>query len=106
MSSNKFVHVVNFYLKPGLSAAEIKTFEEGVSTLEKIETLIMFNVGKPAETDRPVIDKSYSYCLLTVFNDEAGHDVYQDHPVHLAFIERCNALWDKVVIFDSVTIPQ
>lgn len=106
MSSNKFVHVVNFYLKPGLSAAEIRKFEEGVSTLEKIETLIMFNVGKPADTDRPVIDKSYSYCLLTVFNDEAGHDIYQEHPVHLAFIENCNALWDKVVIFDSVTIPQ
>lgn len=106
MSSNKFVHVVNFYLKPGLSAAEIKTFEEGVSSLEQIETLTVFNVGKPADTDRPVIDKSYSYCLLTVFADQAGHDVYQDHPVHLAFIEKCNMLWDKVVIFDSVTIPQ
>lgn len=106
MSSQKFVHVVNFYLKPGLTAAEIRTFEEGVSSLEKIETLKVFNVGKPAGTDRPVIDKSYSYCLLTVFNDEAGHDIYQEHPVHLAFIEKCNALWEKVVVFDSVTIPQ
>ncbi len=106
MSTQKFVHVVNFYLKPGLSAAEIKKFEEGVSTLEKIETLTVFNVGKPAGTDRPVIDRSYSYCLLTVFNDEAGHDIYQEHPVHLEFIKNCNELWEKVVIFDSITIPQ
>lgn len=105
-TSKKFVHVVNFYLKPGLSAAEIRKFEESVSSLGKIESLIVFNVGKPASTDRPVIDKSYSYCLLTVFNDINGHDVYQDHPVHLKFIDDCNMLWDKVVIFDSETIDQ
>ncbi len=104
-NTKKFVHVVNFYLKPDLSAADIKKFEEGVSSLGKIETLIVFNVGKPAATaDRPVIDKSYSYCLLTVFNDIAGHDVYQEHPVHLEFIKNCNMLWDKVVVFDSETI--
>ncbi|MBO9152800.1 Dabb family protein [Chitinophaga sp. GCM10012297] len=103
-TSKKFVHVVNFYLKPGLSASDVKKFEECVSSLGKIESLIVFNVGKPADTDRTVIDKSYSYCLLTVFNDLAGHDVYQEHPVHLEFIKNCNMLWDKVVVFDSETI--
>lgn len=103
-NDKKFVHVVNFYLKPGLPAADVKAFEEGVSSLGKIESLLMFNVGKPAGTDRPVIDKSYSYCLLTVFKDEAGHDVYQDHPIHLKFIENCGTFWEKVVIFDSETI--
>lgn len=99
-----FVHVVNFYLKEGLSAADVKKFEEGVSSLGAIESLQLFNIGKPADTDRPVIDRSYSYCELTVFKDQAGHDVYQEHPVHLAFVENCKHLWEKVVIFDSETI--
>lgn len=99
-----FVHVVNFWLKPGLSEEDIRKFEEGVQSLKVIESLVMFNVGKPATTDRPVIDKSYSYCELTVFNDEAGHDVYQTHPVHLAFVENCKHLWEKVLIYDSETI--
>jgi hypothetical protein len=99
-----FVHVVNFWLKPDLSEADIKKFEEGVQSLKAIESLVMFNVGKPADTDRPVIDRSYSYCELTVFNDKAGHDVYQTHPVHLAFVENCKHLWDKVLIYDSETI--
>ncbi|MBW8686181.1 Dabb family protein [Chitinophaga rhizophila] len=99
-----FVHVVNFWLKPGLSEADIKQFEEGVQSLKAIESLVMFNVGKPAATDRPVIDKSYSYCELTVFNDEAGHDIYQQHPIHLAFVENCKHLWEKVLIYDSETI--
>lgn len=104
MSNHKFVHVVNFYLKPGLSAADIELFETSVNGLGAIESLLLFNVGKPANTDRPVIDRSYSYCELAVFADEAGHDVYQVHPLHTAFVEKCNHLWEKVVIFDSETI--
>ncbi|ATL46673.1 transcription-repair coupling factor [Chitinophaga caeni] len=102
--AKKFVHVVNFYLKPGLSAAEVKDFESGVSSLGTIAEIKEFNVGKPASTDRPVIDKSYSYCLLTVFNNQADHDTYQVHPTHLAFVEKCKNYWDKVVIFDSESI--
>lgn len=99
-----FVHVVNFYLKAGLSTEDIQKFEEGVQSLGQIESLELFNIGKPADTDRPVIDKSYSYCELTVFKDKAAHDVYQEHPVHLEFVKNCNHLWEKVVIFDSETI--
>ncbi|RAI98718.1 stress responsive alpha/beta barrel protein [Chitinophaga skermanii] len=102
--SKKFVHVVNFYLKKGLSPEEIKDFEAGVSSLATIDEIKVFNLGTPADTDRPVIDKSYSYCLLTVFENQEAHDRYQVHPTHLAFVERCSRHWDKVVIFDSVSI--
>jgi len=103
-TDKKFVHVVNFYLKPGLSAADVKKFEEGVSELGKIEVIQVFNLGKPADTDRPVIDRSYSYCELTVFKSREDHDIYQEHPIHLKFVEECKHLWDKVVIFDSETV--
>lgn len=96
--------MVNFYLKPGLSAADIKKFEDGVSELGKIEAIQVFNLGKPASTNRPVIDRSYSYCELTVFNSKEDHDIYQEHPIHLKFVEECKHLWEKVVIFDSETV--
>jgi len=99
-----FVHVVNFYLKAGLSEADIKRFEEGLKSLGSIESLVVYNVGKPADTDRPVIDRSYSYCELAVFKDKAGHDAYQVAPAHLDFVENNQQYWEKVVIFDSETI--
>ncbi|WP_395768832.1 Dabb family protein [Aquirufa sp.] len=99
-----FVHVVNFWLKKGLSTEEIQKFEVGVSSLADIDTVDVFSVGKPANTDRPVIDRSYDYCLLTTFEKESGHDVYQTHPIHLKFIEDCASLWDKVLIYDSESI--
>lgn len=103
-TDKKFVHIVNFYLKAGLTAEEVTAFEQGVSELAKVEVIAFFNLGKPADTDRPVIDRSYSYCLLTVFADKPGHDLYQVHPVHLNFVETCSKYWEKVVIFDSETI--
>jgi hypothetical protein len=99
-----FVHVVNFWLTKGVSDAERQQFVEGVKSLENIATTTTFNVGTPAKTDRPVIDSSYDYCLLTIFNDIEGHDVYQVHPIHLKFIDECKHLWEKVLIYDSETV--
>ena len=104
MNTHKFIHVVNFWLKKELSDDEIKHFEKGVQSLSKVDSLTYFNVGSPADTDRPNIDRTYNYCLLTVFNDKAGHDAYQIHPVHLAFVDSCKHLWDKVLIYDSESI--
>lgn len=99
-----FVHHVYFWLKEGLTDEDIRTFEKSVSSLLQIEHVKMGDVGKPASTDRPVIDRSYSYSLLLVFEDKAAHDAYQPHPVHKAFVERCSHLWDRVLIYDSETV--
>ena len=48
--------------------------------------MLRLNVGKPAGTDRAVVDNSYAVALLVEFADSSAHDVYQDHPDHKAFI--------------------
>lgn len=95
-----FVHAVFFWLKPGITPAEEKQFFDGVSSLLTIPDVVTGHVGKPASTDRPVIDRSYSYGLLTAFKDLAGHDAYQVAPVHLKFIDSCKHLWTRVQIYD------
>ncbi len=104
MTSSKFVHIVNFWLKSDLTKEQILNFEKGLKSLKDIESITYFNIGTPANTHRPVIDRSYSYCLLTVFADETGHDVYQNHPIHLSFVENCKQYWEKVVVFDNVSV--
>lgn len=99
-----FVHIVNFWLKNTLTENEISFFEKEVLLLSTVEKIINFHVGVPAKTNRSVIDRSYSYCLLLTFKDEAGHDFYQIAPKHLEFIKNCAHLWEKVVIYDSETI--
>lgn|SRR5690348_9502440 len=97
----QFVHVVNFWLKKGLTPADIRQFEKGVRSLGQIRTLQLFHLGTPADTDRPVIDRSYDYCLVCVFSDKAAHDSYQVDPIHDRFREDCSPFWEKVLIYDS-----
>lgn len=99
-----FVHHVFFWLKEGLSEEQQKQFEKGVCSLLSIEPVKMGDVGRPASTDRPVIERSYSYSLLLVFENAAAHDAYQPHPVHKAFVESCSPLWERVHIYDSESI--
>jgi hypothetical protein len=96
------LHTVYFWLKPGLSAEETKRFEDLSTAMGKIPGVEHLWVGKPAPTDRPVIDRSYSYGLVVAFKDMAAHDVYQTHPIHDTFREKCSMLWNKVVIYDSI----
>ena len=94
-----FVHSVYFWLKPGLTAAEEQQFVRGAESLTKIGTVRHGWLGKPAATDRPVIDRTYSYGLVVVFDDAAGHDAYQADPVHDAFRD-LHGLWTQVRIYD------
>ena len=99
-----FVHHVFFWLKEDLETQDIKKFEEGVNSLPPIEHVHLGEVGKPAKTNRPVIERSYSYSLLLMFKNEAEHDNYQVHPTHKAFVDNCSPLWSKVLIYDSETL--
>ena len=95
-----FIHSVYFWLKPELTPEQQDQFWTGVKTLEAIPSIKFFFVGTPADTDRPVIDRSYSCALIAGFDDKAGHDLYQDHPIHDQFRELAE-LWNKVLIYDA-----
>jgi stress responsive alpha/beta barrel protein len=98
-----FIHSVYFWLKPDLSDEERAQFWERARSLTTIESVRHGFTGTPAFTDRPIIDRSYSCALVVIFDDDAGHEAYQVHPVHDKFREECAAFWSKVLIYDAVT---
>lgn len=97
-----FVHAVYFWLKPELTQAQAAQFVELSSAMSKIPTVRHLWLGKPAATNRPVIDRSYSYALVCVFDDAAGEEAYQKHPIHDTFREKCGTFWSRVQIYDSL----
>lgn len=96
------VHTVYFWLKPGLAPDQIRNFETLSAAMAEIPGVEHLWTGKPAPTDRPVIDRSYSYALIVVFKDMAAHDVYQVHPIHDVFRNTCGGYWSQVKIYDSL----
>ncbi|WP_242916174.1 Dabb family protein [Pontibacter liquoris] len=97
-----FVHHVFFWLAKPDSAEEKAKLLEGIKQLQAVEHIQTMHVGVPASTDRPVIEKGYTFSLLLVFNDLAAHDAYQVHPVHKKFVDDCARYWSKVLIYDAV----
>lgn len=101
----QLVHQVYFWLKNSSSKEDLAKLLEGINSLRTINSLRLVKIGTPAATEkRDVIDTSYSVALLTVFDDIKGHDEYQVHPTHLAFVEGYKHLWEKVVVYDSMEL--
>lgn len=101
-----FVHAVYFWLREDLSPAERERFVAGLRSLRGIDGVVQGYIGVPAPTDRPVIDRSYSWSLVLVFANEANHDAYQVDPVHDKFRAECSPFWTTVRIYDSVTVDK
>lgn len=97
------VHAVYFWLRPELPAPDREQYVAWLPRLCALPSVRQGYFGVPAATDRPVIDRSYSYALVLLFDDAAAEEAYQVHPEHDRFRIECGSFWHQVKIFDSVT---
>ncbi len=99
------VHHVFFWLKEPDNEAHKKQLVNALNELLKVETIKVSHIGFPAGTEsRDVVDHSYSVSYMAMFDDQAGQDTYQVHPIHTKFVEENSHLWEKVVVYDSVDV--
>ena len=98
----QLAHAVYFKLKDGTQANKDKLVDACYKYLTNHEGTVYFAAGVLAEDlDREVNDMNFDVSLLIVFRNKAAHDKYADHPRHLEFIEKNQALWSGVRVFDS-----
>lgn len=101
----KLVHHVFFWLKNPASKEDLEMLLAGLATLARIETVRGAHFGVPASTEkREVVDNSYSASEILFFDDTAGQKTYQDHPIHKKFVEDCAHLWERVVVYDVMSV--
>ena len=104
-NKKQLTHHVFFWLKNHGSKEDLNKLIEGLKTLQKIPSVRKLHIGVPASTEkRDVVDNSYSVSELMFFDDVAGQDIYQEHPIHKKFVENCSHLWEKVVVYDAMEI--
>ncbi len=101
-AKNMFIHHVYFWLKNPSSEEDRSKLLDGLEKLSKVKTIKMFHIGKPADTNRDVIERSYSVSWMLIFENKEDQDSYQVDPIHLKFVDECKHLWSKVVVYDSV----
>lgn len=101
----KLVHHVFFWLKNPDSKEDLAKLLAGIRGLAAIETVRGIHVGVPASTEkREVVDNSFSASEILYFDDVAGQDTYQIHPLHKKFVDECSHLWSKVIVYDAMAV--
>jgi hypothetical protein len=94
-------HHVLFWLKADTTNDQKLAFRKSLETLEGVESIKTLHIGTPAAIERAVVDTTYTFSLTVFFDDLAGHDVYQVHPLHQAFLNEFRIYFEKVVIYDA-----
>ncbi|MFL6733128.1 MAG: Dabb family protein [Sphingomicrobium sp.] len=104
-TAGQIVHHVLFWLRDEASASDREDLIAGLRGLAEIDVVRSVRVGVPAGTEsRDVVDASFDVSELMIFDSVADQQVYQDHPLHRAFVAKCGHLWRKVVVYDVATL--
>ena len=95
-----FVHTAYFWFKEGTSTERIAAFKASSEKLREIETVMGYFSGSPAPTTRPIIENSYDFAIVFLFEDLEAQNYYQEHPLHLELIEKHQDIWERVMVTD------
>ncbi|MCP4385090.1 MAG: Dabb family protein [Hyphomicrobiales bacterium] len=93
-------YIVFFWLKEGLDEGEHERFFEGLDPLTREQHVRDRRIGKPAATDRDVVDFSYAYSIVLRFDNLAAHNAYQVSDEHQAFLDTRLDMVERVQVYD------
>ncbi|GAB4241795.1 MAG: hypothetical protein OHK005_05140 [Candidatus Methylacidiphilales bacterium] len=93
-------HVVVFWTdKP--AADLLPTLLPLAQRLGEIPGVHEFRFGPPVPSRRGVVDDSFSFAISMTFADQAAADAYQQHPIHVEFVEKAVRPYIKrFVVYD------
>lgn len=94
------VHNVYFWLK---ADEPNESFEAGLSALAQDPNVRASYFGRPADTARDVVENTYTYGLVLVFDNVSDHDAYQAGQAHIEFLDAHLESWDRVIVHDIDT---
>lgn len=96
-----FSHIVIFWTKPEIKGADDALIEGANKYLKQVPGILHFHIGKMVPSHRPVVDQSYQVGLNIVFKDKESQDKYQEHPLHIEFVEKVfKPNCQRVVVYD------
>lgn len=93
-------HTVFFWLWKTTSQAQRAEFRKGLQHLLKDPNVRHATIGEPAKTDRDVVDNSYDFGVVAVFDSLEAHNAYQVGRHHEEFLQMCQDLWSRVQVYD------
>lgn len=96
-----FSHVVIFWTKSNVENAEQRLIDGLHKYITDIPGVKSMHVGRMARSHRLVVDQTYQVAINTTFENKVAQDEYQEHPLHVEFLEKVfKPNCEKVVVYD------
>ncbi len=100
------LHVVLLQFKPEVSADQrTRALEQSIARLQAIPGVLAVDAGPKVRDDRPIHVRDYHGAILVRLADEAALDGYGPHPLHQAFLQEFQPLFDSVRVIDFAALP-
>lgn len=95
-----FIHTAYFWFKDSVSQERIEAFYASAEKLKDIDVVLALYTGKPANTTRTIVERSYDFAVVVHLKNLYDHDQYQNDPIHLQVLADFSDIWEKVMITD------
>lgn len=100
-----YVHVVYFWLKNPDSSNDRRLFEKSLRKFLNASAYAKTHfIGYPPKASREIVDDSFTYNLVLTFASASDQEAYQEEATHKLFIKESSHLWDRVQVYDAMTI--
>ncbi|BCU76144.1 Dabb family protein [Luteolibacter sp. LG18] len=94
-------HVVLIWLKKPGNAADKQAISATADELRAIPGMKFYDKGTALQSDRPVVDDSFDFALVSRFESAAALQAYETHPLHQKKVaEVLKPLSKKIVVYD------
>ena len=105
-TTGTLLHSVFFWLENPNSYQDRAIFEQAIRKLIQTNQQAVGNhLGRPAKSEkRDVVDSSFTYCFTMSFPNLEAQNRYQIDPTHHLFIKEAKHLWNRVLVYDSISI--
>ena len=104
MSQGHLTHSVFFTLSDSSEEKIQQLVDDAYKYLTTGEGVVSLHAGpRIADLDREVNDDQFHVALIVIFESREAHDVYQELPDHLTFIERNKGNWAGIRVFDAMS---
>jgi lipoprotein NlpI len=99
--STSINHIVLVWLKVDTTPTELETIIKATQQLKNIEGIQSLSIGRSLESERKIVDDSFSLGIHMRFKDKTAMQAYLSHPQHVKFVDTMvKPKLEKIVVYD------
>jgi len=94
-------HLVICWLDEAIKEDEIEMVIDETRKLSSIPGVQDFSVGKPVQSDRAVVDDSFTFAIAMRFRSQKEMESYLTHDLHVGYVnEILKPRASKITVYD------